>query len=641
MTNEIPERVAEFVGQFPPFHLLEPADLIRLISKTEIRFKAAGEILFKENEQPENFFFMVRKGKVKIYLAQEGNRLIDECDEGDIFGVRPLIAKEPYLASAQVEEDALLYALPVHIFEQLLEKNPKLALYFAAGFASGRPAARKNFLQTSGGQVFEHSHLKKFTQLKETTTITFSDAPVVCNIYHSIREAAEKMTLAGSSSIVVVSENQSPIGIITDTDFRAKVATGAYKIDKSVTDIMSSPVFTISPHTTNGEAMVHMMQQGIHHLCITEGGSPEDRLLGTLSDEQLLVMEGRSPAALLRGIKKATSATEIKYLLNFADSLVEGYVEAQVNPPYISGVMTALNDAVIGRCLELAQFEMGQMAAVDFCWLSLGSEGRGEQIIRTDQDNALVYADPHTGQEEEVKTYFLTLAQRANEMLAEAGFEYDPAGIMAGNHQWCMSYTSWCQTFEHWIQQPDQDNILLSTIFFDFRGVYGNLSLATQLSLRLHEMLKVQTKFLSFMAKDALSNPPPLSFFRNFVVEKSGSHKDEFDLKLRAMLPLVDAARVLALQHALVGINNTPERFRSVAQKESSSAEIMHEAAMAFEILQGFRARFAIADGSSGRYIQPEKLNKIHRQTLRNVFSIISEIQQLLEVRFQTAYIRA
>lgn len=153
-------------------------------------------------------------------------------------------------------------------------------------------------------------------------------------------------------------------------------------------------------------------------------------------------------------------------------------------------------------------------------------------------------------------------------------------------------------------------------------------------------MLKVQTKFLSFMAKDALSNPPPLSFFRNFVVEKSGSHKDEFDLKLRAMLPLVDAARVLALQHALVGINNTPERFRSVAQKESSSAEIMHEAAMAFEILQGFRARFAIADGSSGRYIQPEKLNKIHRQTLRNVFSIISEIQQLLEVRFQTAYIR-
>lgn len=155
-----------------------------------------------------------------------------------------------------------------------------------------------------------------------------------------------------------------------------------------------------------------------------------------------------------------------------------------------------------------------------------------------------------------------------------------------------------------------------------------------------YKALKKQPKFLSFMAKDALTNPPPLSFFRQFMVEKSGEHKDAFDLKLKAMLPLVDAARVLTLYHALVGINNTPQRFRQIAKLEPANAELFEEAAASFEILQGFRARFAISDGYIGRYISPDKLSKLERQTLRNIFSIISEVQQLLEVRFQLAYLK-
>lgn len=639
MSNPIADRLADFIGNFPPFQLLEKEQLQLLAGSASVTYTPKGTVLFRESESPFEHFFMVQQGKVKIYIASEGNRLIDECDTGDIFGVRPLIAKEPYLATAEVEEDALLCLLPVQVFEPFLESNPKLALYFAAGFASGKPAARKDFLQTKGGKAFEVVAQAPML-LRETQVVQPGNKPLTGSARKTIREAAEHMTIHGSSAMVIIDENRHPIGIVTDTDFRKKVATGAVKLDRLVSDIMSKPVATMAMHTTNGEATVRMLQLGIHHIVLTEDGSPDSPVAGVLSDEDLLVAEGRSPAALLRSIRRAEQGSTITACMAKADQLVKGFIEAQVHPPYISGIMTALHDAVIERCIEIAVLSMGAQPPVQFCWLTLGSAGRQEQIIRTDQDNALVFEEVEAAQLESTRAYFLEMSQKVNTLLAEVGFEYDQAGIMAGNHRWCNSVQEWATLFDHWVQTPDEENILFSTIFFDFRGTYGKQVLARTLSESLYAVLKKQPKFLAFMAKDALTNPPPLSFFRQFMVEKSGEHKDAFDLKLKAMLPLVDAARVLALQYELVDVNNTPQRYRRIAANEPANSVLFEEAAEAFEILQGFRARFAVSDSSSGRYIAPDRLSKLDRQALRNIFSIISEVQQVLEVRFQLGYLR-
>lgn len=637
--NAIAERLVPFIHQHPPFDLLSADQIMKLASYSEICYVEKGKVLFREGDSPGKFFFMVRQGQIKIYIASEQNRLIDRCDEGDILGVRPLIAKEPYLATAEAEEDSLLYALPVEVFETFLLTNPKLSLYLAAGFASGKPAARKNFVQTSGGSVFSTSLLRSYEQLQETNTINPTGSLITCTLETSIKESALLMSDNNSSAVIIVDERKFPLGIVTDTDLRKMVATGKFVIDQSISEVMNSPVVTINLNASNGEALIAMMQKSIHHLCITADGTTSSPCVGILSDQDLLLAEGRSPAAILRGIKNSRSTSEINLLLERADQLVASYIDTRTHSAYISGVMAAINDSVLSKCIEMA-LEVQGKAPVAFCWLSLGSAGREEQIIRTDQDNALVYDDTTHLDHEKLKKYFLEMAQKVNQYLAECGFEYDPAGIMAGNHKWCNGVSEWGNLFSQWIKTPDEQNILLSTIFFDFRGAFGETSLSQKLAANLYQSLDHQPKFLSFLAKDALTNPPPLSFFRNFLVEKSGEHKDQFDLKLRAMLPLVDAARVLCLHHQLKGVNNTPQRYRAIAELESTQSELFHEAALSFEILAGMRAKSAIENKNSGRYILPGQFQKLERQSLKNIFEIIAELQKLLEVRFQLNYLR-
>jgi len=210
---------------------------------------------------------------------------------------------------------------------------------------------------------------------------------------------------------------------------------------------------------------------------------------------------------------------------------------------------------------------------------------------------------------------------------------------MASNPKWCLSQSSWQQLFGDWIQKPTHENLLSSSIFFDFRPVYGNFVLAENLKRFVVEQIAANPIFLNFLAKNALQNPPPLSFFRKFVVEKSGQHKDHFDLKARAMMPLADAARLLAYQAGLLTFDSTSERFEKIAQKDPNLQDLADACAMAYEILLKIRAKNGFTHHDSGRYIDAEKLNKLERQSLRNIFTSISKIQQVLEVRFQLAYL--
>jgi CBS domain-containing protein len=189
--------------------------------------------------------------------------------------------------------------------------------------------------------------------------------------------------------------------------------------------------------------------------------------------------------------------------------------------------------------------------------------------------------------------------------------------------------------FAKWIFQPGEKEVMYSTIFFDYRPVFGDTSLADKMTEGIYADIDKQKIFLSFLAKNAMQNPPPLSFFRNFIVERNGEHKDEFDIKARAMMPLVDAARVLIL-HARIGrVNNTFERFEKMAELEPQNSELFEQAADAYEILMRFRAMQGLKNKDSGRFFKPGDLNKMQRMMLRNSFQPIDELQKLLKRRFQ------
>lgn len=631
--NTISKRVSEFLQQFPPFDLATKHELENLAAQVTIQYRVAGESVFREGEKPEAFFYVVRQGSVKIY-HETSKELIDICDEGDIFGVRPLLANEPYLASAETLEECLLYAIPVGLGKRILEENPKVALFFAMGYASGKPMQR---FHGSGGTAPKRLQQAEDAMplLSETVKIEGKKSVLTCDPQITIRQAATIMTTRGVGSILVAVEG-NPAGIVTDKDLRQKVATGKTQIEEPITTIMSSPVICIKPGLSVAECMIEMVSRHVHHLCITADGTPQTAILGIVSDHDLLLEQGFNPAIIIKEMRKTREIPLLLTLRNKADDLLKKYLEQEVSMNYISRMMAGLNNTLLHQLIELGIAEIGEPPSA-FAWLALGSQGREEQLLRTDQDHALVFADGAGSAENKARqSYFLSLADWVAKELERFGFEQDVADIGANKMQWCQPLSGWKKYFTDWVSKPDEENLLRSTIFFDFRVAYGDTNLGVEMAQHLYQQFSKTQIFLPLLAKNALANPAPLSFFRNFVVENSGEHKDEFDLKLRAMLPLVDAARVLVLHHKISGINNTSDRYRKLAEFEENNRELMEEAADGYSILMEIRARFGLRDNDSGRYINPEDLSKMERQTLRNIFTTISDLQKILKVRFQT-----
>lgn len=642
-SNAIQERVYEFLNQYPPFNLIQEEQLRVLAAQVRVLYLEPEQVLFKQNDNAHAYFYVVRQGSVRLEQTEdvEKPRLLDVCDEGDVFGVRALLAKKAYSSTATASEETLVYAIPIATFEPILNANAQVALYFAAGFASGGTAQRQPTMQdtnkarvglrTQGG----HMHLPSLDAVVKVGT---AKELIYCTQGTSIRLAAQIMSDKNSSFIVVVDEQQHPIGIITDTDLRKQVVAGPVAIQDPVEQIMSKPVVAIAPEPTMADALIAMIRSKVKHLCITQDGSINSRATSVLTEHDLLLAQGNNPAVLITEIRQTKTIDSLPDIRNRAEELLQKYLEQEVNIAFVANIITEINDAIIVRALQHAEAILG-VPPLRYCWLSIGSEGREEQLLRTDQDNALVFENRHVAEEKEAQGYFVKLAAIVNDVLVSCGFERCPADMMASNPQWCQPLHVWEQYFYHWIHEPTEDALLHSSIFFDYRPVYGDFSLSRQLTEYIYQHIQQEKIFLPYLAKHALQSPPPLSFFRNFIVERGGEHKNEFDIKLRAMTPLVDAARVLTLDNRIAGENNTFKRFERLAKLEPQNAELYKEAAMAYEIMMRFRALHGLRNHNSGRYINPDQLNKLERQALRNTFKPISDIQELLQVRFQLNYL--
>jgi CBS domain-containing protein len=644
MENTIAQRIKDFMKDYPPFNLIDKKDLKWLAERVVVKYFTPGQTVFNQGDDPGQYIYMVREGAVHLY-RQEGEKqiLLDECDEGDVFGIRPLLAKEPYATTAKAEEESIVYAIHIGGFEKFAEVNPRIMMYLARTFAA---SARSKYDGQVKGKLFLHNDqlVDSNFPLLEVQSIETKKAPITCGPNATVQQAALIMTDNEVGSIIVTNESKKPLGIITDRDLRKKIATGIVPLETPVSEIMSSPVVTVSPNMTVADVQILMIRHKIHHLCITEDGTSNTPAAGVISEHDLLVIQANNPAILIREIKRSNSGEQIRGLREKAEVLLKKYIYQEVSILFISTIMSEINDSIIVRAIEMSITDMEREGykkpEADFCWLGLGSEGRREQLLRTDQDNALIFEDVAEEDYKSTKAYYLELSGRVTRILNEAGFKFCPADMMASNPKWCLSLQEWKETFEAWIFQPVPKALMHSTIFFDYRPIYGKIELSDALSESIFEYLNRQTIFLSFLAKNAMENPAPLSFFRNFVVERSGEHKNEFDIKARAMMPLADAARVLTLSHRVSKVNNTVRRFQKMAELEPQNKELYIQAADAYETLMRYRALQGLKNLNSGRFFNPSELNKMERLNLRNSFQPIDELQSLLNLRFQLAYLR-
>jgi CBS domain-containing protein len=647
MGNVIVNRVAEFLKRFPPFSFLDKKDMDLVATAVEIQYLEKGEILFKQGDAAMPHFFILKEGVIHlIENSPSGDEIREVCDEGDVFGVLALLGRRPYLLTANVVENCLIYAVPVAVFEKILEENSRVALFFAAGFAAGQVVVRQDLSQ---GQK-ARSEFKKASNdhslliFSDQSQIKFSENVLKCSPETSIQNAAKLMTEAQVSSIVICNQDDSPTGILTDKDLRSRVIAHGLSTSHPVGEIMTTPVITRKKQDSFSTLYLTMIRQRLHHLVLTTDGTGSSPVCGIISDHDVFLSMGNSPAVLIHGLMNTLEVRDMRMIRDRAEQMLRYYLENEISIEFVASVMTEINDVIISQALEIVKKSLlpdyPEMDEIQFCFLSLGSEGREEQLLRTDLDNAIIYQDVPDQLQNTASTYFQKLGEGVVEILLACGFDACPGKIMASNPEWVQPLSVWKNYFSEWILHPSPEALMKVSIFFDYRAVKGAKNLAEELTAHVYKEIGEKQIFLNFLALNALKNPPPLGFFRDFVMEKSGENRDQFDIKSRAMLPLTDLARLLVLSHQVVGINNTFRRFEKLCEVEPGNAELFTQAGKAYEILMRMRALEGLQNHNNGRYINPQSLGKLQRQLLKNAFSPISELQEIVKIRFQLDYFR-
>jgi CBS domain-containing protein len=382
-----------------------------------------------------------------------------------------------------------------------------------------------------------------------------------------------------------------------------------------------------------------MMKHRINHICITNDGTPNTEVTGILSEHDIRVSEGHNPSVLIKAIKRSGSTKELKKIRHKIVLLLKGYIDQNIPLTHISRIIFELNDATIKRVVERCIEKMAGPPPINFAWLSLGSQGRKEQLLHTDQDNAIVFENVPEEKLENTREYFLQLATKINKRLNIIGYEFCPADVMAKNSNWCLSLTEWKQKFTVWIKEPGADELLLCSIFFDYDISYGDVELSNSLSDHIFKLTESNRRFLTNLGSSAIRNPSPLGFFRNFLVEQDGEKKDHFDLKKRGILPITDAGRLLAIEHQIKNINNTAERFERLAELEPRNKELFLACSYASKSLLKFRTKSGLLSRDSGRFIKLDSLSKEEKIKLKRSFKTIKEVQDLIKVRYETTSI--
>jgi CBS domain-containing protein len=637
MKNSIAERIADFLQKHPPFCNLSLLDLVAISKESQVLYLEKKEVLFNVNDEPHPFFYVVKEGAVALSVVYDGEQLlIDECDEGDILGLRPFFAKDAYLMTAEASEESLLYAIPIGVFKPYIFENVEVSSFLLESFASN---TRNPHDKENKGKLISESVIynEREDAIQYFKPISYTAQPITANRFDSVKSIAETMTQHKIGS-VIIQENRLPIGIITDKDLRSKIATGLFSIQATAEEIMSVPVVTVPSNGSVAETQLMMLQHDVGHLCVTFDGTRESEIIGIISEHDVVVAQANNPGVLVKQIKRAESAEELKAVRLNLSKLIQNALSENIPIAHLCQIVGEINRAITSRAIELSINKIGEEPAVAFAWLNIGSQGRKEQLLLTDQDNALVFEDVAEERYSDVKKYFIELADEVTSILNIVGYEFCPADMMASNPLWCKSLKEWNAQYNTWIHSPAEKGILMCSIFFDYDFVYGDKELVDSITANILKNVDKNQIFFAYLGRDALKNPAPLGFFRQFLVEKDGEHKDTFDVKSRGLMPLIDAARLLSLNQKITGMNNTLARFKELAVLEPQNAATYEACSEAFSVLLKFRTQEGFVSDSGGRYLDLNKLTKLDKVKLKNAFHPISDVQEILKTRFQLTY---
>lgn len=622
--------VLEFLGRTRPFKDLEPVVLKEISEKFTQDFYPRGTTILEQGVSEVTHFYLITRGGVKVQHAEpDGSvKLVDFVGERGYFGALGIIKQSRANHTVQAEEDTFCYLLASEVFLRLVHSYPAIAQYYLDRFSADVVGAAYADMRDQKRIQSSRPGLFLFTsRVKDVVK-----RPVeVINGDESVMSAARKMTDLSLGSLLVIDPSGKVVGIVTDNDLRTKVVAQGLDYGSSVASIASSPVKSMPEAAPAFDALLQMMNQQVHHLAVERDGD----LVGMITAHDIMIQQGTSPISLFREIVSQRTIEGLYSLGEKVPLVVSNLVQEGGKAQDITRMVAVLNDHIVTRVLALLEEEIGP-APYRWCWLMLGSEGRREQTFATDQDNALLYETPPEDWEQikTAKLYFRRLGNEAIKHLEACGYALCKGKMMASTPNWRKPSKVWQGYFDRWMSSPEPQAVLHATIFFDFRAGYGSVSLGEHLRDYVSEVAPRRGIFLMHLAKDCLAGRAPLTFFREFVVEKDGQHKNRLDLKTRGLVPFVDFARVMSLKYG-VKETNTLARLKALADGEHIQRGFYAEVREAYEFQMQVRLvhqlRRLLAGLKPDNYIDPVDLTDTERQTLKEAFGVINSIQGFLK----------
>jgi PAS domain S-box-containing protein len=446
-----------------------------------------------------------------------------------------------------------------------------------------------------------------------------------CPIDTSISEVAMKMSQK-DQRIVFLHKDNDIIGVLNDSDLRKRVLAQNKDPQMSAMEIMTAPVISIADNALLYEAILKTNKHQVSHLAVK---NPEGGYIGVISKEEIAGLQQNASGYLIREIETAENIKQLIRIHKRLPVLVTALLESGDKTQNITRIISTVSDAIAKRTIDLALEELGSPPC-SFAFMVMGSEGRREQTLATDQDNALVFAD---GGAKDVQTntrYFVELGNRVSDNLHAIGYQYCKGEVMAKNPKWVQPLSVWKKYFEGWITNSDPKSIMEASIFFDFRAVYGDENLVSALRSHVHSILPNKAVFFYHTAQNVQKFKPPVSLFGNIIsTEEQSGDEVKLDIK-KILMPLIGFIRLYAL-HTLVNETNSVYRLKALMHNNIINKSLHDEMLMSYNYLMQLRFKAQVKYLQNNE--QPEnalsvnELNSIELATLKKILNEISNIQ--------------
>ena len=610
--------IRDFLASHPPFDHL-PADALNLLPKAfTVRYFRRGTA-FPPKDADQPYLYVVRQGAVEM-RSIDGD-LVSKLGEGDMCS-HPCeeTANTPQLDGVTTE-DTLVYALPCERLQTIKAEHPEFREHFDLSVSERLRSALEHMKQAP----CQTSNLMTMNTGALNQTRVVSAAPDT-----SIQEVARIMNDERVSSLMIM-ENEHLLGMVTLRDLRSRCLAVGLPTDRPVREIMTENLRCIDHNTPAFQALIAMTRLNVHHLPVMAG----ERVVGVLTTTDLVRHQSANAVYLVGDIYKSKDVETLAQIGGRIPELQVHLVATGATAEHVSQAVTAVTDAITKRLLQLAEAKLGP-PPVPYAWVACGSQARREQTSHGDQDNGLILSNE---MEPEHDGYFAELARFVSDGLSACGYYYCPGDVMATNPKWRQPLRVWKRYFTQWIEKPEPMALMLSSVFFDMRVVGGDESLFQRLQPLVLGKGKKNRIFLAYMVANALKHRPPLGFFRNFVLRRSGDHAKTFDLKHRGIVPIIDLARVFSVSEGLNEVN-TIHRLEEAAKTHAISRDGSANLIDAHEFIATLRVQHQVRQIRSGQqpdnYISPEELSPLERSHLKDAFSLISSIQDTLGQRYQT-----